>query len=106
MSATKTQHAVTTKAAEAERAKAENDARIIDHVSQALDAAQDDLASIGSTLGAGARDLGKDVQRLLQEARRDVKKMRGALQGDLQQLQRDLTRAQDAEKPSGADQPT
>ncbi|MGA9856833.1 MAG: hypothetical protein WBQ18_03165 [Solirubrobacteraceae bacterium] len=96
---------MTTKAAEAEQAKAENDARIIDHVSQALDAAQDDLASIGGTLGAGARDLGKDVQRLLHEARRDVKKMRRALQGDLQRLQRDLTRAQDAEQQADTTAP-
>ena len=66
---------------------------MIDHVSEALGVAQEDLASIGGSLGAGARDLRKDVQRLLRDARRDLKKMSKSLQRDLEQLQKDLTKA-------------
>jgi hypothetical protein len=51
-----------------------DDARIIDHLSQALEAAQEDLGSIGGTLGAGARDLRKDVHGLLPDASRHLKK--------------------------------
>ena len=90
MPATEIQPATNTQAMEAAKARTENDARIIVHVSQALDAAQEDLASIGGSLGAGARDLGKDVQRLLHDARRDLKKMRKALQRDIERLQKDL----------------
>jgi ATP-dependent Clp protease ATP-binding subunit ClpA len=92
MSVTKTKPTVTTRATESAKAKTEDDARVIDHVSQALEAAQGDLASIGGSLGAGARDLRKDVERLLRDARRDLKKMSKALQRDLEQLQKDLTK--------------
>ncbi len=92
MPATKTKPTAKTRATESAKAQMENDARVIDYVSQGLEAAQEDLASIGGTLGAGARDLRKDVQRLLRDARRDLNKMSKALQRDLEQLQKDLTR--------------
>jgi ABC-type transporter Mla subunit MlaD len=100
MSTTETQRATKTHVAEAAKATAENDARIVAHVSQALEAAQEDLASIGGSLGAGGRDLGKDVQRLLRDARRDLKKMRKALQRDIERLQKAL--ATDALKRGSA----
>ncbi len=92
MATTKTKPTVTRRATESAKAKTEDNTRVIDHVSQALEAAQEDLASIGGSLGAGARDLHKDVHRLLRDARRDLKKMSKALQGDLEQLQKDLTK--------------
>src|ERR1039458_1958747 len=92
MAATKTKPSATTCAKESAKAKTEDDARVIDHVSQALEAAHEDLASIGGSLGAGVRDLSKDVQRILRDARRDLKKMRKALQRDLERLQKDLTK--------------
>ena len=90
MPATKTKPTVTTR--ESAKAKTDSDARVLDHVSRALEAAQEDLASIGGSLGSGARDLRKDVQRLLRDARRDVKKMGAALQRDLERMQKDLTK--------------
>ena len=92
MPATKTKPTVTTRATESAKAQTEDDARVIERVTQALEAAQEDLASIGGSLGAGARDLRKDVERMLHDARRDLKKMSRALQRDLEQLQRDLTK--------------
>jgi hypothetical protein len=92
MPATKTKPTVTTRATELAKATTEDDARVIERVAQALEAAQEDLASIGGSLGAGAHDLRKDVQRMLRDARRDLKKMSKALQRDLEQLQRDLTK--------------
>lgn len=82
----------TTRATESAKAKTENNARVIERVAQTLEAAQEDLASIGGSLGAGARDLRKDVERMLRDARRDLKKMSKALQRDLEQLQKDLTK--------------
>jgi hypothetical protein len=90
MPATKTKPA--TRTTESAKAKTEEDARVIGHVSQALEAAQEDLASIGGSLGAGARDIRRDIQRLLRDARRDLKKLSKALQRDLEHLQKDLTK--------------
>ncbi|MGZ4187446.1 MAG: hypothetical protein ACXVSF_19035 [Solirubrobacteraceae bacterium] len=92
MPATKKTKPVTTRATESAKAKTEDDARVIERVAQALEAAQEDLGSIGGSLGAGARDLRKDVQRMLRDARRDLKKMSKALQRDLERLQKDLTK--------------
>jgi ABC-type transporter Mla subunit MlaD len=92
MPATKTKPTVTARANESAQAKTQDDARVIDHVSQALEAAHEDLASIGGSLGAGARYLRKDVERLLRVARRDLKETSKALQRDLKHLQKDLTK--------------
>jgi DNA repair exonuclease SbcCD ATPase subunit len=92
MPATKTKPTVRTRATEAAKAKTEDDSRVIERVAQALEAAQEDLASIGGSLGTGARDLRKDVQRMLRDSRRDLKKMSKALQRDLERLQKDLTK--------------
>jgi ABC-type transporter Mla subunit MlaD len=93
MPATKTKSSATTRAAVSAKAKTEKDAKVIERVAHALEAAQEDLASVGGSLGAGARDLRKDVERMLRDARRDLKKMSKALQRDLEQLQKDLTKA-------------
>lgn len=90
--ATKTTPSAPTRATEPAKAKTENDARVLERVAHTLEAAQDDLASIGGSLGAGARDLRKDVERMLRDARRDVKKMSKAVQRDLERLQKDLTK--------------
>jgi Ala-tRNA(Pro) deacylase len=88
------------RAAAAVRARAENNARTLEHVTQSLEAAQKDLASVGGSLGTGARDLRRDVSRLLRDARRDLLKMRRAVQRDLDQLQKDLTTAATAKPPA------
>jgi hypothetical protein len=93
MPATKTKPSATTRATVSAKAKTEKDAKVIESVAQALEAAQEDLASIGGSIGAGVRDLRKDVERMLRDARRDLKKMSKALQGDLEHLQKDLTKA-------------
>jgi len=82
------------------RARAEEDARRLDHVSASLEAAQKDLAAIGGSLGTGVRDLRRDVDKLLRDARRDLVKMRRAVQRDLEHLQRDLTAAATAQPPA------
>jgi hypothetical protein len=89
---TETKPTVTTRAPVSAKAKTEKDAKVIERVAQALEVAQEDLASIGGSLGAGAHDLRKDVERMLRDARRDLKKMSKALQRDLERLQKDLTK--------------
>ena len=88
------------RATPAARAQAEEDARRLDHVSASLDAAQRDLAAIGGSLGTGARDLRRDLTRLLRDARRDLSKMRRRVQRDLERLQRDLAAAATAKPPA------
>ena len=106
MPASKTKPTVTTRAIESAKTKTEDDARVIERVAQALEAAQDDLASIGGSLGAGARDLRKDVQRMLRDSRRDLNKMSKALQRDLERLQKDLTHPPAAKGRARAAAPT
>ena len=74
-------------------ARAEDDAQRLGRVTQALEAAQKDLASIGGTVGTGVRDLRRDVTKLLRDARRDLAKMRRAIQRDLDRLQKDVASA-------------
>jgi len=75
----------------AARARAERDARRLDQMNHTLEAAQKDLASMGSSLGTGVGDLRRDVSKMLRDARRDLTKMRRAIQRDLDHLQRDLS---------------
>ena len=82
------------------RERAEDNVRRLEHVTQSLEAAQKDLASIGGSLGTGVRDLRRDVNRLLRDARRDLLKMRRAVQRDLDRLQKDLTTAATAKSPA------
>ncbi len=83
------------------RARAAKDDRAIRRVAKSLDAAQKDLAAIGSSLGTGAGDLRKDVAKLIRDARRDVAKMGSAVRRDLEHLQKDVTAASKA-KPRRA----
>ena len=106
MPAAKTKPSAITRATESAKAKTENDARVIERVAHALEAAQDDLASIGGSLGAGARDLRKDVERMLRDSRRDLKKMSKALQRDLERLQKDLTKTTGKDGHARAAAPT
>lgn len=89
MPATKTTPTATKRSTLSAKAKTERDARAVDHVSQALEAAQGHLALIGGRLGTDARDLRKNVERLLRDARRDVKKMTSTLQRDIERLQKE-----------------
>ena len=73
--------------------RAEDDAQRLDRVTQALEVAQKDLASIGGSVGTGVRDLRRDVTKLLRDARRDLAKMRRAIQRDLDRLQKDVASA-------------
>ncbi len=84
---------------EAARVRAEDTERRLELVMQSLEAAQKDLASIGGSLGTGARDLRRDATRLVRDARRDVLKMRRSVQRDLLRLQTNLTAAAPA-KPA------
>ena len=88
------------RATEAVRARAEDDARRLEHIAESLELAQEDLASIGGSVGTGVRDLRRDVNRLLRDAGRDLVKMRRSVQRDLDRLQKDLTTAATAKPPA------
>jgi hypothetical protein len=94
------------RATAAARARAEDDARRLEHINASLEMAQKDLEAIGGSVGAGVRDLRRDVSRLLRDARRDLLKMRRAVQRGLERLQRDLTAAATAKPPASRRAPT
>ena len=85
--------AVDGRATRAAHARAEDEARRIEHVQRSLEAIQKDLTSIGGSLGKGARDLRRDTMRLLRDARRDLVKMRKAVERDLERLHKDVMAA-------------
>ncbi|HSC04181.1 MAG TPA: hypothetical protein VLC49_12700 [Solirubrobacteraceae bacterium] len=95
--------AVGARAARTARARAEADALRIEHVQRSLEAVQKDMASIGGSLGTGARDLRRDAMRMLRSARRDLAKMRRSVQRDLDRLQKDLIATA---KPPVSDRPS
>ena len=72
--------------------KAQDDVRRLDQISETLELAQKDVSAIGASLGTGARELRRDVAKLLRDAHRDVGKLRRSLQRDLDRLQKDLTK--------------
>jgi hypothetical protein len=61
-------------------------------LNKSLDSAQDALAALGKEVGrdvgGGARDLHKNLQRFVKDARRDSGKLGTALQRDLERLQK------------------
>jgi hypothetical protein len=70
-----------------------------------LAVAQKDLAAIRGSIGTGGNDLGKDVARLLRDARHDLEKMNKAMVHDLGRLQKDLVPAPQAKPRRPAHRP-
>jgi hypothetical protein len=68
----------------------------IKRLNKSLDAAQDALVALRKDLsrdvGAGGRDLYKNLERFVRSARRDSGKLSKALERDIEQLQRRLAR--------------
>jgi len=81
------------KPAAAARARLVKNEQALGRIAKSLEAAQKDLAAIGGSLGTGARDVRKDVAKLLRDANRDVTKMAKALRRDLERLQKDVSAA-------------
>jgi hypothetical protein len=63
-------------------------------LNKSLDSAQDALAAlsreVGKDVSGGARDLHKNLQKFIKEARRDSGKLSRALQRDIERLQKRL----------------
>ena len=80
------------------------DQTAIKRLNESLDAAQDALASLGKNvskdLGAGGRDLYKNLQRFVKDARRDSGKLSRALGRDIEQLQKRLAGSSQTKTPS------
>jgi hypothetical protein len=82
--------AVSARTTRVAHARAEDEARRIELVRRSLGTIQKDVASIGGSLGSGARDVRRDAMRLLHDVRRDLVKTRKAVERDLDRLQKDL----------------
>jgi hypothetical protein len=63
----------------------------LDRLNASLEAAQKALTDLGGTLGRGGRDVLKDVQKLVRDARRDTLRLNKSLLADLNQLQKTVT---------------
>lgn len=84
---------VRARAAPSVRQQCEYNAKVMSRISKSLDAAQEDLASVRGSLGSGARDIRRDVSRLLRDTRREVTRMSRLVMRDLEALQKDLAAA-------------
>lgn len=87
------------RATESARKRYEENGRVVDRVAKSLELAQDDLSALRGTMGQGASDLRRDLNRLIRDARRDVTKLSRAMLRDLERIQKDLTAAT---KPSSS----
>jgi hypothetical protein len=63
----------------------------LDRLNASLEAAQKALTELGGNLGRGGRELLKDVQKLVRDARRDTGRLNKTLLADLDQLQKTVT---------------
>jgi hypothetical protein len=63
----------------------------LDRLNASLEAAQKALTDLSGNLGRGGRDLLKDVQKMVRDARRDTLRLNKALVADLDQLQKTVT---------------
>jgi hypothetical protein len=66
---------------------------VIERVTKSLEVAQTDLSALRGSVGAGAGDLRRDVNRLIRDARRDLTKMSKAVRRDLENAQKNLASA-------------
>jgi hypothetical protein len=80
-------------AKDAARERCEENNRVIERVTKSLEVAQADLSALRGSVGSGATDLRKDVNRLIRDARRDLTKMSKAVRRDLERAQKDLASA-------------
>jgi ABC-type transporter Mla subunit MlaD len=81
------------RATTAARDRATQTADAVSRLQRSIEAAQEDLAALRGSLGAGAGDLRRDLARLLRDARRDVTKMGRLVRRDLERLQQDVSAA-------------
>jgi ABC-type transporter Mla subunit MlaD len=58
----------------------------LDRLNNSLDAAQTAIADLRKELGRGGRDLLKDVQKMVGDARRDTRRLNKRLRADLEEL--------------------
>ena len=76
----------------------------VKRLNKSLDSAQDALAAlrgdVGKDVSTGARNLYKDVQKFVKDARRDSGKLGRALQRDLGQAQKRLSGSPQAKRSS------
>jgi hypothetical protein len=63
----------------------------LDRLNASLEAAQKALADLGGNLGRGGRDVLKDVQKLVRDARRDTVRLNKTLLADLDRIQKTVT---------------
>ena len=86
---TKTTRKKTTRARTSSRKS--TGAASLDRLNASLEAAQKALTDLGGSVGRGGRDLLKDVQKLVSDARRDTLRLNKSLLADLNQLQKTMT---------------
>ena len=79
------------------RSAAKKEPAAIQRLNKSLDAAQDALAAlrkdVSRGVGAGSRDLHKNLQRFITEARRDSGRLSKAIERDVQGLQKRISRS-------------
>lgn len=85
--------ATTTKAPDAHAANGKGAREAaLDRLNESLDAAQKAIKAVRRDVTTGGRDLVKDVEGMIAQARKDTSKLERAVRSDLADLQRAVTR--------------
>lgn len=74
--------------------------KAVDRLNEALEAAEKAAKALREDIGAGGRDLLRDVDRLISAARRDAAKLTQSVRGDLAELQKAIVKQPNGHKPA------
>jgi ABC-type transporter Mla subunit MlaD len=82
----------------ATRPRHSQNTRALERVNKSLDAAAEALKAVSGDAGAGARELRRDLTKMLKDARRDATRMSKSMRKELEQLQRAVTTSRPAKR--------
>jgi ABC-type transporter Mla subunit MlaD len=71
-----------------------------DRLSESLEAAQKALSALGSDVSQGTRDLKANLERLIQDARRDAAKLAEAVRSDLDEFRKSVSKGAERKPPA------
>lgn len=74
----------------------------VERLNESLEAAQKAATALRDDIGAGGRDLLRDVERMISAARRDAAKLSRSVRADLSELQKAVVKQSNGHKAKAA----
>jgi hypothetical protein len=74
--------------------------KAFDRLNESLEAAEKAAMALRDDIGAGGRDLLKDLDRMITAARRDAAKLTKSVRGDIAELQKAIAKQPNGNKPA------